>query len=110
MNDAELIWRALDKAAVYMGLSKKDVDLILTANQSTLSRNSDNHDSRELAGLIFLDIYRKLFSKSFNNNDFPKHFLYTDNKYFSAKPIDILKSKDGLQEVNDFLVAMSSKQ
>lgn len=112
-TEPKVISSALDKARKFMGMSKADLSKILKIDlkdlDSCLNEGIKPDSLKGQVSLLTIQIYRSLFALSGINNKFMKHFLYTENSYFNARPIDVMKSPEGLVRVNDFLNAMSSK-
>lgn len=94
-------------------MSKSDLSDILMIDISNVNRSLkagiEPKSLKGQASLLIIKIYRSLFALAGNNKKFMTHFLYTDNNYFSARPIDAMKSLQGLVEVDQFLSAMRGK-
>lgn len=112
-SDKKLISEALNKSIQIMGISKSDFAEILMIDPEQLNdfiKSSFESNSQKVQiSLQIIKIYRSLFALAGNNKKFMTHFLYTDNHYFSARPIDVMKSLPGLVKVEQFLNAMCEK-
>jgi predicted XRE-type DNA-binding protein len=107
ISDKQLIAKALKKSIQLMGISKSDVAEILHVNQTQLSDslNSgfDTNSQQWIISLEIIRIYRSLSALSSNNSEFMNHFLYTENKFFGNRPVNIMKTMEGLEQVHQFL-------
>lgn len=107
ISDKQLIAKALNKSIQLMGVLKSDVAEILKINRTQLkdSLNSgfDTNSQQGLISLEIIRIYRSLSALSGNNSKFMNHFLYTENKFLGDRPIDIMKTMEGLEQVHQFL-------
>lgn len=112
-DDKKIISTALKNATDSLGLSQSDLASILRIDKSTLSRSLkkgiEPHSLKGQVSLLVIRMYRSLFALSGDNKRFMTHFLKTPNKAFQVKPIDLIKTLDGLVQVNQYLDAMRGK-
>ncbi|VAW46563.1 hypothetical protein MNBD_GAMMA02-1683 [hydrothermal vent metagenome] len=112
-TDKKIVSTALKNATESMGLSQTQVASILMVDKSTLSRSlKSGIEPLSLKGqvsLLIIRMYRSLFALSGDNKKFMNHFLQTPNKAFGAAPLELLKTLDGLVQVNQYLDAMRGK-
>lgn len=112
-SDKLIIAKALKRAGQFMGLKSSLLAEILNVSTSTLNRDFQNGiEPDTLKGkvsLMIIRMYRSLSVISGNNDSFVKHFLNTENKYFRAAPVDVIRSLEGLVQVNQYLDAMRGK-
>jgi len=59
--------------------------------------------------LQFVRVYRSLFAIAGGDKGFMQHWLSTENKALSGKPIELMFSILGLIQVNEYLDAMRGK-
>ena len=113
LNQSAVVAKALLRASDFMNIKKKELAAMMKINQSTLTRALNNgiepQSLKGEVGLMVIRVYRSLSALSGNNHDFMTHFLRTNNKYFNAKPIDVMQSMEGLVMLNNYLDGMRGK-
>jgi len=112
-KESVIVAKSLCNAANLMSIKKKELADILKIDQSTLSRSlKSGIKPKSLKGevsLMIIRVYRSLAVLSGNNMEFINHFLRTPNKYFKAKPIDLMRSIEGIVKLNAYLDLMKGK-
>ncbi len=112
-DDKVIVSTALKNATDSLGLSQSDLASILMIDKSTLSRSLKNgiepYSLKGQVSLLIIRMYRSLFALSGDNKKFMQHFLQTPNKAFGIKPLELVKTLDGLVQVNQYLDAMRGK-
>ena len=112
-KDALILSKAVKRAAEFLGVSKDTLSSILSIQTSqlepVLKLGIDPKTKQGERSLIFINVYTRLAALSGGDEMFIKHFMQTDNRYFEAKPIDVMKSAEGLERVHHYLIAMGSK-
>ncbi len=111
--DKDIIAYGLKEASKIMGISQVQLAAILQVDKSSLSRAFKNGiepgSLKAQVSILIIRMYRSLFAISGDNSKFMKHFLNTQNRAFSSKPIDMIKNIEGLVQVNQYLDAMRGK-
>ena len=112
-SDKQIIATALKRAIDFMGIKTAQLAKTFNVSVSTLNRDFQNGiEPESLKGqvsLLVIRMYRSLSAISGNDDEFVRHFLNTDNNYFGQKPINVIKSMEGLVSVNPYLDAMRGK-
>jgi len=85
----------------------------LGVDPATLARNKNKgFDPTSKTGELCLQLirfYRSLYAIAGGDDGFMKHWLNTNNKALSAKPVELLSTITGLVRVNLYLDAMRGK-
>lgn len=102
------------RAADLLGLKNAELAAILGVNRSTVSRWQNPQNSSLIsaksktgeAAALFIRMIRSL--STFFAGEFEQcgRWLRSDNSYFDARPIDLIKTSQGLVRVCDYLDAM----
>ena len=112
-TDDVILATALKRASSLMGISNSSLAKILKIDTNTLSRifeNGINPDSqRGHASTLIVRIYKSLSQLSGNDNNYIQHFLFSENRYFRNKPINVMETIDGLILINKYLDTMTSQ-
>lgn len=112
-NDNAVLIKAFNNSCKMLGLSRDDASAILGVDKATLTRNKDkgfepSSKTGELC-LQLVRVYRSLFAIAGGDEAFMRHWLNSDNRALSAKPVDLLRNITGLVQVNLYLDAMRGK-
>ena len=112
-KDALILSKAVRRAAEFLGVSKVTLGSILSIQtsqlESILKLGIDPKTEHGERSLILINVYTNLAALSGGDEMFISHFMQTDNRYFEDKPIDVIKTFEGLKRVNHYLIAMGSK-
>ncbi len=112
-NESATLIKAFNNSCKALGLSREHASEILGVDRATLVRNKDKgFDPGTKTGELCLQlirVYRSLYAIAGGDNKFMLHWLNSDNRALSAKPIDLLASISGLVQVNLYLDAMRGK-
>ena len=108
-----VVLKAFNNACKELGVSRDEASLIVGVDKATLSRNKEKgFDPRSKTGelcLQFVRVYRSLFAISGGDKEFMRHWLSTENRALSGKPLELMFSILGLVHVNAYLDAMRGK-
>jgi uncharacterized protein (DUF2384 family) len=89
------------------------LDLSLDEAQEILSiriiEDDNLNDSQVKRLLVFVDLLNNLTSICGTNIQIKRNWIRSHNLYFNCSPIEKLKSKNGLEEVRDYLYRMNNK-
>lgn len=112
-DENAVLIKAFNNSCSALGLSRDEASAILGVDRATLARNKDkgfapNSKTGELC-LQLVRVYRSLFAIAGGDQAFMQHWLRSDNKALSAKPVALLHSVLGLVQVNLYLDAMRGK-
>jgi uncharacterized protein (DUF2384 family) len=114
-DKARVLTKALLRMALFLHLSGKDLSEILGISESSATRLNQGKKiispyskEGELA-LLLLRIYRSLHALVGNNHEKARSWLESNHVYFQHKPIDELKTVQGLIRVLTYLDAMRGK-
>ncbi|MEZ5471300.1 MAG: hypothetical protein R3E90_05920 [Marinicella sp.] len=112
-NDTEILVDSLKKAAHLMKIADANLANILHITQTELDQLQDDEidPESEISEIVILtlNVLKELASRCGNNNEYINLFLYSENKYFDARPIDFMKKSSGFTRVLNYLVAMGGK-
>ena len=112
-TDDVILATALKRASSLMGINNSSLAKILKIDISTLStifKKGINPDSqRGHASTLIVRIYKSLSQLSGNDNNYIQHFLFSENRYFRNKPINVMETIDGLILINKYLDTMTSQ-
>ena len=109
-QDKALLSKALINAGKSFGLNQTEVAEIVGRNRTGLVR--DGVDPATKAGelaLLFIRLYRSVYALTGGDPQAMKHWINTENRYFSEVPRELVKSAEGLVRVNYYLDAMRGK-
>ncbi len=106
-NDREIVDEALVKAVSLLSITEAELSEITNGyNKGTPSDETQQLDWE--ANLIVIDVCLKLMKLS-NSAEYSKLFIRSENKYFKDKPINLMKTHNGLKEVQTYLRSMLAK-
>lgn len=112
---ARVLTKALLRMMTFWHLSGKDLSEIIGISESSATRLhqgkkfiSPESKEGELA-LLLLRIYRSLNALVGNHHDKALAWLRSNNQYFNDKPINTMKTVQGLVHVLNYLDAMRGK-
>jgi len=112
-NKNLMLIKAFNNSCKALGLSRDQASSILGVDPATLARNKNKgFDPRSKTGELCLQLvrlYRSLYAIAGGDDGFMKHWLNTNNRALSAKPVELLSSIAGLVRVNLYLDAMRGK-
>jgi uncharacterized protein (DUF2384 family) len=113
-----IIAKAFYRAADSLGVTRQEINEILGVSEPTISRHRSALDKKntftldpkkaELA-LLFLRIYRSLFSIFGNEEENARKWYDANNLALGGKPRDLVKTIGGLVSVAEYLDAMRGK-
>jgi transcriptional regulator with XRE-family HTH domain len=103
--------KALINVQIHLGLTQKELSDIIHTSPATVCRLAKglemNPDSAEgQFAMSFIRLYRSLSTLFGGQDELARAWLLSDNAYFESKPIDLIKSIDGLSQVLIYLDAM----
>ena len=114
-DKARVLTKALLRMASFLHLSGKDLSEILGISESSATRLNQGKKiispyskEGELA-LLLLRVYRSLHALVGNQHEKARDWLGSEHAYFKHKPIDELKTVQGLIRVLMYLDAMRGK-
>ncbi len=96
----ENVAEALRHNAGLLMLSSDEVESILSGIQSGQKQVAE----------MFAVLYKQLAPKAGANPDALSHWLRSRNRHLGARPLDLLKSKEGFDAVMKYLGAIDSSQ
>lgn len=109
----EVLIKAFNNACRELAISRDQASLIVGVDKATLSRNKNRgFDPQSKTGELCLQLvraYRSLFAISGGDRNFMRHWLRSDNKALSNKPLELMFSILGLIQVNEYLDALRGK-
>ena len=112
-NEADVVSKALFRAAEALGLSAADLADIVGASESTLSRIRNHkrdplplHSKEGELALLFLRVFRSLDALVGGNEAHARAWLRADNRHVSGVPLERIKRVEGLVDVAEYLDAM----
>ncbi len=113
VEENKVLIKAFNNSCIALGLNRDEASAILGVDRATLARNKEKgFDPRSKTGelcLHLIRVYRSLFAIAGGDDAFMQHWLRSDNKALSGKPINLLNSIVGLVQVNMYLDAMRGK-
>jgi uncharacterized protein (DUF2384 family) len=103
--------KALINVQVHLRITQKELSQIIHASPATVCRLAKglemNPDSAEgQFAMYFIRLYRSLSALFGGQDDLARAWLINHNTYFESKPIDLIKTIDGLSQVLIYLDAM----
>ena len=105
--------KAFNNSCKALGLSRDQASSILGVDPATLARNKNKgFDPTSKTGELCLQLirlYRSLYAIAGGDDGFMKHWLNTNSRALSAKPVELLSTITGLVRVNLYLDAMRGK-
>jgi uncharacterized protein (DUF2384 family) len=110
-----VLTNAILKLANFYGFTGKDLSDIIGISEATATRLNQGkkrispHTKEGEMALLLLRIYRSLNSLVGNNHEKAKTWLNSKNNYFQKKPIEEMKTVQGLVSVINYLDAMRGK-
>ncbi|MBD3655596.1 MULTISPECIES: MbcA/ParS/Xre antitoxin family protein [Marinobacter] len=109
-SDRMLLGKALLNAGRAMGLTQAELADVVGRNRTGLVRDGVDPASKagELA-LLFIRLYRSVYSLTGGDEDAMQHWLDTRNRYFDAIPRELIQTAEGLVRVNHYLDAMRGR-
>lgn len=109
ISEEAVVGKALKKASEYWGISNKQLGEFCGLSEATVSRLKNGQyildpDSKswQLA-VIFLRIFRGLDAYMGGNIANEKAWLNADNKVLGGKPIELMKSIEGITGVVQYI-------
>lgn len=114
-EQARVLTKALLNVARFYELTGKDLSDIIGISEASVSRLSQGKkwlspDTKEgEMAILLIRIYRSLNALLGNDHHKAKLWLQSNNHYFHAKPIELLKNIPGLVSVLNYLDAMRGK-
>lgn len=112
-DENKVLIKAFNNSCQALGLSRDEASAILGVDRATLARNKDKgFDPRSKTGELCLQlvrVYRSLYAIAGGDKAFMNHWLNSDNRALSAKPVSLLANVVGLVRVNMYLDAMRGK-
>ena len=112
-NENLTLIKAFNNSCKALGLSRDQASSILGVDPATLARNKNKgFDPTSKTGELCLQLirlYRSLYAIAGGDDGFMKHWLNTNNRALSAKPVELLSTITGLVRVNLYLDAMRGK-
>ena len=112
-NENITLIKAFNNSCKALGLSRDQASSILGVDPATLARNKNKgFDPTSKTGELCLQLirlYRSLYAIAGGDDGFMKHWLNTNNRALSAKPVELLSTITGLVRVNLYLDAMRGK-
>ncbi len=113
VDATNVVNKAIHNAALYLSLSQKELSQIVGASPPQINRlfkNGSNciaPSSKEWeCALLFLRALRSLEGILGEDPIQAREWLYSHNHHLAAKPIELIKSIQGLNEVVIYLDAM----
>jgi transcriptional regulator with XRE-family HTH domain len=109
-DKATVVGRALLRAAEFLGLSAKDLSLVVGVSEATLSRLKRKQEGGlsgkpyELA-LLFIRLYRSLDAITGGDDNASKRWMHAENTALGGKPLNRIKTVEGLAHVLAYLDA-----
>jgi len=111
-----VLTKALQRLSIELGLSRHELSLIMGRSEATFSRlfkNDAKHfepSSKEgQLAILLIRIYKNLDVLFGGNAKQCQLWLRSDNKHLEKKPIDLMKTVEGLVTVVQYLDAMRGK-
>jgi hypothetical protein len=114
-NKAQTLTKAILRMADFLKLSGKDLSALIGISESSATRLHQGKklitpDSKEgELAVLLLRIYRSLNALVGNHHDKARAWLQSHNTYFNSKPIETMKTVQGLVLVLNYLDAMRGK-
>ncbi|MCH9756855.1 MAG: MbcA/ParS/Xre antitoxin family protein [Gammaproteobacteria bacterium] len=114
-DKAHTLTKALLRMTAFWKLSGKELSEIIGISESSATRLHQGKkviepDSKEgELAVLLLRIYRSLNALVGNHHDKARDWLQSNNTYFNNKPIDTIKTVQGLVLVLNYLDAMRGK-
>lgn len=111
LSSGAVLAKALINVRIHLNLTQKELSQIVHASPATVCRLAKgleiNPDSAEgQFAMSFIRLYRSLSALFGGQDDLARAWLINHNTYFESKPIDLIKSIDGLSQVLIYLDAM----
>ncbi|MDX2347051.1 MAG: DUF2384 domain-containing protein [Legionella sp.] len=114
-NKAQTLTKALLRMADFLKLSGKDLSALIGISESSATRLHQGKkfitpDSKEgELAILLLRIYRSLNALVGNHHEKARAWLQSHNAYFNNKPIETMKTVQGLVLVLNYLDAIRGK-
>ncbi len=112
-NENSVLIKAFNNSCLALDLSRDEASSVLGVDKATLSRNKDKgFDPATKTGELCLQlvrVYRSLYAIAGGDQAFMQHWLRSENKALSGRPVDLIRSVMGLVQVNLYLDAMRGK-
>lgn len=123
INKAAVLTKAIQQLAVELDLSRQELSLILGRSEATFSRLFKNDPKLEYGkpkyldpsskegqlAILLLRLYRNLDVLFGGNAKQSQLWLRSDNMHLEKKPIDLIKSIEGLVTVVQYLDSIRGK-
>lgn len=106
-----VVSKALLRSAELLGLTAKELSNIVGLSEPSLSRLKRNLDGSPLTGksyelaLLFIRLYRSLDAIVGGDDATARQWIRTDNTMLGGKPLNRIKTIDGLTHVLAYLDA-----
>lgn len=115
-DESTVLTKAIKNLTFELGLTQKELSLIIGPSESTISRSfkynvsflSPASKEGQLA-ILLLRLYRNLDVLFGGNRTQLQLWLRNDNEHLKAKPIHLIKSAEGLVTVIQYLDAIRGK-
>jgi transcriptional regulator with XRE-family HTH domain len=108
-----VLTRALLRAAERLGLSQRELAVVLGVSPSTLSRLPRRPlDPRSKEGelaILFVRLYRSLDALLDGDTDKSRRWLHAPNHHLGGAPAELVRTVTGLVHVIEYLDAMRGK-
>jgi hypothetical protein len=122
LNKAIILTKAIRKLAIELDLTQQELSLIIGRSKSTFSRlfNDTNIKSEKQKflmpfskegqlAILLLRLYRNLDVLFGGNQKHCQLWLRSENEHLETKPIELIKSVEGLVTVVQYLDAIKGK-
>lgn len=106
-----VVSKALLRASELLGLTAKELSTIVGLSEPSISRLKRNQEGGPLTGksyelaLLFIRLYRSLDAIVGGDDAVARQWLRTDNTMLGGKPLNRIKTIDGLAHVLAYLDA-----
>lgn len=113
VDATQVLNKAIVKAASHLNLSQKDLSQIVGSSRPQISRLFSSgapclnqHTKEWECALLFLRVIRSLQAIVGEDPNQAQEWLYHYNHHLAGKPIEMIKTIQGLNEVVNYLDAM----
>lgn len=110
-SKTNVVSKALLRSAELLGLTAKELSNIVGLSEPSLSRLKRSLDGSPLTGksyelaLLFIRLYRSLDAIAGGDDAVARQWIRTDNTMLGGKPLNRIKTIDGLTHVLAYLDA-----
>lgn len=110
LNDSVIVKKAVRAAAVKLGISLVQLAEITGVRREVYSREHESLNRKQMEMcLLVVRIARSLSALVGADETQMRHWVKTENRAFSAAPIEMMKSLQGLVRAVQYLDAMRAK-